>query len=185
MARKDYVRNSAPKRRPANKKSAPARQPPWAAIAVFCVCALAFGFLLYKLAQRPAAQAPAKAEPVAVQPKEEPKTQPKAKDSIPKPPKEEWRYVETLKNKEVEVEVPDRPKDNTPYQMQCGSFKVYDQAEAQKAKLAFAGMEAQVRKTGDWYRVILGPYTGKRAAQNDQHKAEKAGLPTCAIWPWR
>ncbi|WP_417362311.1 SPOR domain-containing protein [Gallaecimonas pentaromativorans] len=189
MARKDYVRNAAPKRRSSNPKSAPPRRTPWIAIAVFAVCALGFIYFLMSLAKRPATPAavnpPAKVEVKATPVPVDAKPATKPKETLPAPPKEEWRYVETLKNKEVEVDVPDRPKDDKPYQMQCGSFKVYDQAETQKAKLAFVGLEAQVRKTGDWYRVILGPYPGKRAAQNQQHKAEKAGFPHCAIWPWR
>ncbi|EKE77045.1 SPOR domain-containing protein [Gallaecimonas xiamenensis] len=193
MARKDYVKSSAPKRR--NSKKAPPRQTPWIAIGVFGVFALAFIYVLVQLNNRPDEPAPKVQEKPQAQPKEQPKTQapPKAtqapasqpKETLPQKPKEEWRYVETLKNKEVEVEVPVRPKSNTPYQMQCGSFRNYDQAETQKAKLAFVGLESQVRKTGDWYRVVLGPYEGKRAAQNEQHRAEKAGFPNCAIWPWR
>ncbi|WP_115720098.1 SPOR domain-containing protein [Gallaecimonas mangrovi] len=181
MARKDYVKTTAPKRRTNNKKNAPQRKPPWLAIAVFAVCALGF---IYFLATLPKSSDKPKEEPVAVKPKAQ-EAPSQHKKPLPAPPKEQWRYVETLKNKTVEVDVPDRPKDETPYQMQCGSFKLEKQAEAQKAKLAFVGMEAQVRHTGDWYRVVLGPYAGRRAAQNDQHKAESKGFPHCAIWPWR
>lgn len=186
MARKDYVRSSAPKRRPgARQKKAPERKVPWLALVVLVVAVVAFGAFLVNLAKRPdAPQAPAE-KPVATDTTPAIPAAAKTKEQLPTPPKEQWRYVDALKNKEVKVEVPPRPKSTTLYQMQCGSFKEQHQAEEQKAKLAFVGLEAKVLKTGDWYRVVLGPYKGKRAAQNDSHKAEKGGIPGCAIWTWR
>ncbi|WP_341502261.1 SPOR domain-containing protein [Gallaecimonas sp. GXIMD4217] len=185
MARKDYVRNSAPKRRPARRAPAKKgqgnpRSVPWLAILIFLVAAGAFGYLLYGLATSP------KPDPAPVQQDKPKPAKQQARDSLPPPPKEEWQYVETLKNKEVTVEVPDKPETTKRYQMQCGSFKSRSQAEAMKAKIAFQGLESQVRHAegSAWYRVVLGPYQGKRPAERDKHKLERAKIITCQIWGW-
>jgi cell division protein FtsN len=108
--------------------------------------------------------------------------------AIPPPPKEKWTYVDQLKTKEVEVgeyEV----KEGGPYQMQCGSFRSQAQAEELKAKIAFTGIESQVRqakgKTGTWYKVVLGPYERKRLAEKDKHKLKNNRVNHCQIWGWR
>ncbi len=108
--------------------------------------------------------------------------------TLPEPPKEKWQYVDDLKHKEVEVgeyEV----KQNGPYKMQCGSFKKQSQAESLKAKMAFAGIESQIQtahgKSSTWYKVVLGPYTRKRAAEQDKHKLRKNNINGCQIWLWK
>ncbi len=62
-----------------------------------------------------------------------------------------------------------KPADSTPYLVQAGAFQNADDAEKLKAKLALAGMEANVQKAevpgkGIWYRVRLGPYHGQAEA---------------------
>ena len=37
-------------------------------------------------------------------------------------------------------------------------------------------------KHGDWYRVVLGPYTTKRATEVDRHKIQRTGIETCQVW---
>lgn len=68
--------------------------------------------------------------------------------------------------------------------MQCGAFKLLQQAEERKAMIAFLGITSKVRKKEDssWYRVVLGPYTLKRDAEKDKHKLQKAKIEPCAIW---
>ena len=94
-----------------------------------------------------------------------------------RPAKEKFDYMTLLENKEVKVDLPE-PKAEDPakpapqYQMQCGSFRSADQANEMKVKIALAaGISAQVKRTdgknGTWYRVVLGPYKGRRAAQTD------------------
>ncbi len=188
MARRDYVRNTAPKRRPANKR-APARKAktpqsplPWKAILAFVVLAIAFVYFLVSTKDKAPAQV-VPAEPQVVQPDTPSKTD---KDSLPPPPEEEWHYVETLKNKEVQVEVPAKAQTVRQYQMQCGSFRSRNQAESMRAKIAFQGLESHIRhKAGSaWYRVVLGPYQGKRPAERDKHKLERAKIISCQIWLW-
>ena len=108
--------------------------------------------------------------------------------TLPKPPKVKWQYVDDLKHKEVEVgeyEV----KQNGPYKMQCGSFKTSAQAEALKAKMAFAGIESQIQtaqgKSSIWYKVVLGPYSRKRAAEQEKHKLRNNNINGCQIWLWK
>ncbi|WP_076412191.1 SPOR domain-containing protein [Shewanella sp. UCD-KL12] len=113
------------------------------------------------------------------------KKDPKA---LPPKPKEEWTYQQELENKQVEVDVPQEVKPTRPYQMQCGSFRKESQAEQMKAVIAFQGLEAQVRKvkgqSGIWYKVVLGPYERKRAAEKHRHVLQRGGLNGCQIWFW-
>lgn len=108
-------------------------------------------------------------------------------DPLPKMPEEKWEYVKELENKTIEVDVPKRDdKPTRPYQMQCGSFRAEGQANTMKAKIAFAGLEAIVKKNsgsnGVWYRVVLGPYPTKRQAEADRHKLQNAKVNGCQIW---
>lgn len=112
----------------------------------------------------------------------------KKEQHLPEPPKEKWTYVENLKTKEIEVgqyEV----KQKGPYKMQCGSFKTRPQAESLKAKMAFAGIESKIQtaqgKHNIWYKVVLGPYSRKRAAEEDKHKLRNNKINGCQIWLWK
>ncbi len=74
-------------------------------------------------------------------------------DELPKPPKEKWTYVKDLETKEIEVGEY-KVEEKGPYKMQCGSFRTQKQAETLKARIAFSGLEAQVKgvsgKSGTW-----------------------------------
>jgi cell division protein FtsN len=109
-------------------------------------------------------------------------------NALPPQPKEEWTYLEELEKKSVEVDVPESAKSTQAYQMQCGSFRQESQAQEMKAVIAFQGLEAQVRRSdganGVWYKVVLGPYNGKREAQANAHKLERVGIKNCQIWLW-
>ena len=104
---------------------------------------------------------------------------------LPEKPEPNWSYESNLKTKEVVVDVPEKKKAKLDYQMQCGSFRVESDANALKARIAFQGLNSRVRKTGDWYRVILGPYKRKRLAEKERHKLQRAKINGCAIWLWR
>lgn len=109
----------------------------------------------------------------------------KTEEMLPEKPQPQWDYVDILKTKEVKVEIPVEKKPTRPYQMQCGSFRHQGDAESLKAKIAFQGLESQVKKTGNWYRVILGPYERKRLAEKQRHKLQRAKINGCQIWFWR
>ena len=109
----------------------------------------------------------------------------KKEEQLPEKPQPKWEYEDTLKTKEIEVDIPVENKPKRPYQMQCGSFRRQGDAESLKAGIAFQGLNSQVKKTGNWYRVILGPYERKRLAEKDRHKLQRAKINGCQIWFWR
>lgn len=106
-------------------------------------------------------------------------------EALPEKPQPKWDYVDILKTKEVTVDIPEDTTPSTPYQMQCGSFRHQEDAESLKAQIAFQGLTSMVKKTGNWYRVILGPYERKRAAEKERHKLQRARINGCQIWFWR
>ena len=109
----------------------------------------------------------------------------KKEEKLPEKPESTWEYENNLKGKNVEVDIPKKKVSSLRYQMQCGSFRAKDQAEALKAKIAFKGLASQVKKTGNWYRVILGPYNRKREAEKDKHFLQRSKIYGCAVWTWR
>jgi len=108
-------------------------------------------------------------------------------NELPTPPEEKWQYMEQLKTKEVD-EGEYTVKEQGPYKMQCGSFKTRKQAEVMRATIAFSGLSSQVSSakgtSGTWYKVFLGPYQQKRAAEKDKHKLKSNNINTCQIWLW-
>jgi cell division protein FtsN len=104
---------------------------------------------------------------------------------LPEKPEPNWSYETSLKTKEVEVDIPEKKKAKRDYQMQCGSFRREGDAQTLKARIAFQGLNSEVKKTGNWYRVILGPYKRKRLAEKDRHKLQRAKINGCAVWLWR
>lgn len=185
---KDYVRRSKPRARRSSrttsgsKRQAPSRGSniPWLAVIFALILASGLGYLIY-LVKGSAGQAPA-------EPTQEQTARPTPVDPLDQKPVEKWRYIEQLENKEIQVNVPKAEENSQPYLMQCGSFRAKDQAEQLKARIAFQGMESQVRRSegsnGIWYRVILGPYQSKRQAEKDKHQLLRANVNHCAIWFW-
>lgn len=106
-------------------------------------------------------------------------------DALPEKPQPKWQYEESLPTKEVVVDIPEEDKNTQPYVMQCGSFRKQHDAESLKARIAFQGLNSSVKKTGTWYRVILGPYERKRAAERDRHKLQRAKIHGCQVWFWK
>ncbi|MDX1280135.1 SPOR domain-containing protein [Shewanella colwelliana] len=143
-----------------------------------------FGYFLWSINDSATDTTP---EPVVVQPAK-PQVQKKDPNALPPKPKEEWTYQQELENKQVEVDIPENTAPTRPYQMQCGSFRKQSQADQMKAMIAFQGLEAQVRKvegsSGIWYKVVLGPYDRKRAAEKHRHILQRGGLNGCQIWFW-
>ncbi|MBI3545334.1 MAG: SPOR domain-containing protein [Gammaproteobacteria bacterium] len=101
-------------------------------------------------------------------PAEKPKKEPEAA----KPPKPKFDFYTILP--ETETVLPERhalknkpPKskseEGVSYILQAGSFAGYEEADQLKAKLALAGLVAQIQKItiegkGEYHRVRLGPY---------------------------
>ncbi len=149
---------------------------------LFVLLISAFAYGLWVLKTDPSTK-----DPLPIKAKEVKQTKNNSK-ALPKPPKEKWTYVEGLTTKEVEVgeyEV----KEKGPYKMQCGSFRTQKQAETLKAKIAFAGLEAQIKATkgnsNTWHKVFLGPYSRKRLAEEDKNKLKRNNINYCQIWLWQ
>lgn len=185
MAQQDYVAKKRNNKKSPYKKSAPAAEglSVKAKLIILFTCVLigAFSYGLWYLKHDERLQQPM---PLPTEPTETKATG----EVIPEPPKEKWSYMEQLKNKKVE-EGHYEVEQKGPYQMQCGSFKTEAQANELKARIAFAGIESQVRKAdgknGTWYKVILGPYPQKRKAESDKHKLRRSNINYCQIWNWR
>jgi cell division protein FtsN len=112
----------------------------------------------------------------------------KKRDILPDTPEEEWEFIKSLPEYTVEIEQKKQDQSTIRHLMQCGSFRKNAQAQELKANIAFQGLEAQVRPSkgdsGLWYRVILGPYNSKRAAEKDRHSLQRAKIIGCKIWNW-
>jgi len=167
--KKRATRRAAPKRSKKKEKQGF----PFLAIGIALLILAFLGYVIF--APDTAEQQPAKVAPKVV----------KQEEQLPEKPQPKWQYEESLQNKEVIVDIPEEKKNTRPYQMQCGSFRSQSDAESLKAKIAFQGLNSTVKKTGDWFRVILGPYDRKRMAEKDKHKLQRARINGCQIWYWR
>ncbi|MBQ4848010.1 SPOR domain-containing protein [Pseudoalteromonas sp. MMG013] len=182
MAQHDYI-NRQPKTRQSakNKKNAQVSQrkpfPVFLSIAaVILITGFTYGLWYIKT----------NADPGQVNQAQMPKTVAKKIDTAPEKPRDP-EFLEEIRNHEVKVDVKEI-KRNGPYQMQCASLRTYPEAEALKAKMAFAGLIAEIKRTegsnGVWYRVRLGPYDSKRKAESDKNKLKRIHIIGCAIWGW-
>ncbi len=80
---------------------------------------------------------------------------------------------------------PDNPEDKTTYIIQAGAFRVQEDAEAMKAKLALAGYEARIL-TADvsgqpLYRVRLTPYKVLEDVNKAKSKLAENGIESTVI----
>jgi len=186
----DYAKKKPPKRRAAPKKrKAAAAKPKTGAVRnqrnrsvslprlLLTVLALVVFVGALVLIKNKSSQVPAKQST----------QQQRSEEALPALPQEEWSYIEALENKEVEVVVPERAE-SRPRLIQCASFRNEGDAETMRAKIAFMGLEAQVRatqgQTSMWYRVILGPFENLREAQRTVHSLQRGGVNNCQIWNW-
>ena len=71
------------------------------------------------------------------------------------------------------------------YFVQVGAFRVSDDAQAQRAKLAMTGVEAKVteREQGGrpLFRVRVGPFDKVEDAEHAKDKLDKAGVDTALV----
>ncbi|MCM2678311.1 SPOR domain-containing protein [Echinimonas agarilytica] len=188
---RDYANRGRPAakkkatRRPAAKKSPKqTASAPWFMILLVVALLVGFGYFLYSIKGGAQQQA---SEPPETSPTKN-KTVSTPKSDLPEKPEERWTFIEELENKEVEVDVPDAPEKTRPYLMQCGSFRTERQADELKARIAFQGLSSEVRRTegtkGVWFKVVLGPYDTKRAAEKHRHVMQRGDIQGCQIWHW-
>ena len=191
MANQDYVSRSPAKkkRKPRNDKK-PVKHSSGLPIKAKLVSLLlvsligAFSYGLWSLKTDPSTKTPL-VESVKATPDNK---STKKTTELPKPPKEKWTYVKDLASKEIEVGEY-KVVEKGPYKMQCGSFRTQKQAEVLKARIAFTGLEPQVKSvTGKsclWHKLFLGPYPRKRLAEKDKHKLKRNNINYCQIWLWQ
>lgn len=175
MPQQDYVKTARPSQR-ARKKPNEKKPLPVVLIAAVVVLLIGFAAFLWHISHRPGADAAA-AEALAAG-----KTETSTQDELPpKPAKEPYTYIKELQTKEIKVEATQLAT-KAPATMICGTFRAYDGAQQLKAKLAFAGITADIKQISDGrYRVIVGPYVSKRQAQNDKNRLEGQRVANCWV----
>lgn len=182
---KDYAKRNKPKKKSnsrTSRKKSSNKKPVSPIVWVFTGMLLTFfALFLYALTQKPEYLKDlfsSKTSPQVVSTKQDNSTTSDKQNELP------YSYHETLTNKEVKVD--DTPavtaKSNRRYIMQCAATKALDKAEAMKAELAFIGFQSNISEKNGWYRIQLGPYTTKRAAESARHKLQKNDYNDCRIW---
>jgi cell division protein FtsN len=158
----------------ANKAAAPQKTGQAKYIVLILIVIGGFGYTLYELAKVPqskqAASQIAPSQPdtsesskQAVAPKEQPSTEPEAR----------FQFYDLLPNSEVETGTVDaytfKEKGESEiyrYIVQTGSFRSQQDAERQRATIAFQGLKGRINAvTSDsgntWYRVETGPFESR------------------------
>lgn len=183
MAR-DYARKDRPSRSSATPKKAPAkparskqRARPAAparrqhgGLSLKWILSLAavggfIGFIVY-LNSLPATSQQAKAPAQAPKPVQNAPVTASQEEK-----KQNFRFYEMLPESEVvppkvEEYSPSPTKQNFDYLVQSGSFRSREDAERQRAQIAFQGLRASVQRIdldngSVWYRVNVGPFTSR------------------------
>lgn len=120
-----------------------------------------------------------------------PADKPAKKEAEPaKPPKPKFDFYTILP--ETETVLPERhaaknkppkskPEEGVSYILQAGSFAGYEEADQLKAKLALAGLVAQIQKItiegkGEYHRVRLGPYENIDKLESAAQQLQKIGV---------
>lgn len=178
---RDYARKLPPRKAPASSrkpvrakavKTTPTPQAQHGSLSMKAVLALTavgvfVGFIVY-LNALPVSDTPAKSAAPSIQ--KPASVQPPAL-AKPQPAKPSFRFYEMLPDTEVMPSTvdeytpgPDRPK--VDYLLQSGSFRSSEDAERQRAQIAFQGLTAKVQKIdledgSVWYRVNVGPFISR------------------------
>ncbi|HHQ4456696.1 SPOR domain-containing protein [Aeromonas hydrophila] len=79
---------------------------------------------------------------------------------------------------------PPATADNERYMMQCAALRSQDSAESLKARIAFtAGLSSSLQVVngagGAVYKVMVGPFSGKAAADAANRKLQSSGISGC------
>lgn len=172
MPQQDYVKAARPAPRSRTKAKAPAPIPKLL-IAAVSVLLIIFGYFLWHISHQPGAEALA-AQAKAAQP-----APAAVQDELPtKPSKEPYTYIKELETKEVVVKA-DELDAKKPATLYCGAFKDLSSAQQLKAKIAFVGITSTIKESSGKHRVVVGPYTSRRQAQNDRNKLKRSKVADC------
>ncbi|MDX1553892.1 MAG: SPOR domain-containing protein [Marinobacter sp.] len=182
---RDYARKSRPASKsatptkpakPARKQKQPARRPAAAkaqhgGLSVRWILSLAavggfIGFIAYlNSLPTPEQQLPDTA------PAQPPAAEPQAPETTTRDEKPGFRFYDMLPDSEVippdvEEYTPGPSKQTFDYLIQTGSFRKQEDAERQRAEIAFQGLRAKVQRIdldngSIWYRVNVGPFASR------------------------
>ena len=102
-------------------------------------------------------------------------------DAVPdKAPKPDAKPAEAKKDEKKDEKKEESKESKTPLFLQAGSFSTAQDADNQKAKLAFMGMEAVVQQVmiqdKTYYRVRVGPYTKLDELNKVRAELAKSGV---------
>jgi len=157
---------------------------PWSQFFWALIALSAMAYILYTLNNAPLVEPQPIKQPQVVDKINEQEQEDKSIE-LTKP---KFTYHKILKDKELQVDIDQSAlKADKNLIMQCGSFLKYEQADRLKAQIAFSGLSAEIKQTTEkdgkvWYRVVLGPYKSKRAADSDNHKLQAVKVNGCRIW---
>ena len=141
---------------------------------------------------KPPAEAPAQPEGKAPAEDDKPKDKP-ADKSLSETAKPDPRPAVTadplgeLAKSKSSLSTPANNNTNDPfdYLVQAGAYRTSADADAQKAKLAMMGLDAKVSERDQAgrivYRVRLGPFDDKNAAERIRAKLESSGIENTLI----
>lgn len=182
MAHKDYVARGRSKK-PAPPP--PKTSLPWLRIVITLILVAGFGYFLWSI--KGTAPENETNNQTKIAPNNPEQTSIEG-NTLPDIPEEEWEFIKSLPEYTVEIDHKEQDQPTVRRLIQCGSFRTDRQAQELKARIAFQGLEAQVRasqgSSGQWFRVILGPYDSKRGAEKDRHTLQRAKINGCKIWNW-
>ena len=80
----------------------------------------------------------------------------------------------------------EKAKDTVRYTLQAGSFKNKADADRRRATAALSGLPVKVQKVTvkegeEWYRVVVGPFTGKENAKDARQTLQGEGIDSLMI----
>ncbi|TLU64289.1 cell division protein FtsN [Thalassotalea litorea] len=196
MAHKDYISKARPKKKKNNPYRSPrtrAKKAPadWK-LRIFTTAAIAIvggGFYFLKFIDENPGPMAEQGQPLESQIAEVQQKAQENTDPLPEKPEEELAFWTTLPSKKVEVSGGYEVSDPKKRKLQCASLRSRQKAEELKAKIAFStGQSSDVRRSegsnGVWYKVVLGPFDNKRAAERIKHELRSNQINGCVIYPW-
>lgn len=81
---------------------------------------------------------------------------------------------------------PTEQGDRTPYVLQAGSFRSEKEADRRRAEVLLLGLPVKTLKVSvkpgdDWFRVVVGPFKGREAAQAARGSLRANGVDTLVL----
>lgn len=89
-----------------------------------------------------------------------------------------FTFYDTLTHNQVQVDARPQPivQYRITYMLQVGSYRSETDANAVRARLLLAGLNAQVEQVGNWYRVVIRNIESRRDGDAIRHRVERAGI---------